>query len=147
MEVIILRGIPGSGKSTWAREWVAEQSRRIIVCRDDIRNMLGDYWVPKREALVTAIEEDSVTRAIERGYSVCIDACHVKPKYIKKWRESVLMFRHEGYDIDFKIIQFNVDKHVAITRDEQRENPVGIEVINRMSNILEQNLDYAQYLV
>lgn len=44
--VIVLRGLPGSGKSTWAKEWVAgDPDNRVRINRDDIRYAsFGKYW-------------------------------------------------------------------------------------------------------
>ena len=40
-KIIVLQGIPASGKSTWARQWVSEDpEHRVRFNRDDIRNML-----------------------------------------------------------------------------------------------------------
>lgn len=45
--LIICRGIQGSGKSTWAKQWCHEDpEHRVRFNNDDIRNMLGDYWGP-----------------------------------------------------------------------------------------------------
>lgn len=48
-KLIILQGIPGSGKTTYARQFCKDHDNYVRVNRDDIRNMLGEYWVPKRE--------------------------------------------------------------------------------------------------
>ena len=54
--ILILRGLQGSGKTTFAKEWVnKDPESRVRFNRDDIRNMLGKYWVPKRESLITDI--------------------------------------------------------------------------------------------
>lgn len=52
-KVIFVRGIQGSGKSTWAKAWALEDpENRLRISWDDIRNMLGKYWVPNREKIV-----------------------------------------------------------------------------------------------
>lgn len=45
---------------------------------DDIRNMLGDYWVPSREKLVT--EANMITFALIKGYDVVVDNMNLNPK-------------------------------------------------------------------
>lgn len=52
-KIILCRGIQGSGKTTWAKQWVLEDpEHRVRFNNDDIRNMLGKYWVPSREEIV-----------------------------------------------------------------------------------------------
>lgn len=44
-KIILTVGIPASGKSTWAKQWVLEDpEHRIRFNQDDIRNMFGKYW-------------------------------------------------------------------------------------------------------
>ena len=48
--IILTRGIPASGKSTWAKQEVLKDPEHSIrINRDDLRNMSGQYWVPARE--------------------------------------------------------------------------------------------------
>lgn len=43
-KLIITRGLPASGKSTWAKQWVLEDpEHRVRINQDDIRLMLGKY--------------------------------------------------------------------------------------------------------
>lgn len=60
-KIVLCRGIQGSGKTTWAKQWVLEDpEHRVRFNNDDIRNMLGKYWVTSREHLVeVCIERDS----------------------------------------------------------------------------------------
>ena len=65
-KLILTRGIQGSGKSTWARQWVEEDpENRVRINNDDIRNMLGKYWVLSRESLVSNIKEDLVEQPVQ----------------------------------------------------------------------------------
>ena len=72
-KIIICRGIPASGKSTWAKQWVLEDpEHRIRINQDDIRNMLGKYWVPSREELVSYINNAIITKAVCLNYDIII---------------------------------------------------------------------------
>ena len=83
-KIILTRGIPGSGKSTWAKQFVAEDpEHRIRLNWDDMRNMMGPYWVPSREfvnkqmlwaALNTIAYNSDVL------YTVVIDNMNLNPK-------------------------------------------------------------------
>ena len=72
-KLIICRGIQGSGKSTWARQWVNEDPEyRIRINNDDIRNMLGPYWVPKREFMVDHIRYSSIKEAMKQSNNLIL---------------------------------------------------------------------------
>jgi predicted kinase len=133
MKIIICRGLPASGKSTYAKQWVIEDpEKRVRVNRDDIRRMLGKYWVPNRENLVTHIEERSVIEALRLGYNVIIDATHIKSKkdLIRKWTRTIL------YNIEFKDF-FDVSVEECMRRDAERgDEKVGNAVISKFNDQL-----------
>src|SRR5690606_5236233 len=75
----ILRGLPASGKSTWAKNKAKEEPNTIIVNRDSIRTMLkGEYKLfpfgSKMEELVSDIEMTSMQSGLIMGYNVIIDS-------------------------------------------------------------------------
>lgn len=51
--------------------------------------MLGDYWVPNREKLVTEAKANMITFALIKGYDVVVDNMNLNPKEVK-WREEGL---------------------------------------------------------
>lgn len=127
MSVILTRGLPASGKSTWAKAWVAaDPSSRVRVNRDEIRFQLyGKYWGEGvDEQVVTKVEEAMVAAAVEAGKDVVIDATHLAARYITKWRKL--------YG-DVKIEDFVVKVNDLTERDWDRrmngERGVGPEVI------------------
>ena len=82
-KVIICQGIQGSGKSTWALDWVKEKpTERIRVSRDSIRKMFGKYWVPDREKLVEIIRNACIREAIVAGYDIVCDDMNLNPNTI-----------------------------------------------------------------
>lgn len=130
-KLIILQGIPASGKSTWAKQFVLESPlTRVRVNRDDIRNMFGKYWVPSREGTVSELERHAVFTTLEDGYTVVLDATNLNPGFLKQWVGMVYEF--ENVKIEYK--QFYITLEEAIRRDALRENPVGIETITNFYN-------------
>ena len=117
-KLIITLGLPASGKSTYAKTLAEIDPKNIIrVCRDDIRNMLGPYWVPSREKEVTMIENSCVDIGLHKGYTVIVDATNFSS--MNKWKELVKDFT-------------SVPIETCINRDQQRSNSVGKIVIERM---------------
>ena len=129
-KLILTQGIPASGKSTWAKQYVLESPlTRVRVNRDDIRNMLGKYWVSQREDLVSSIEDNMVGEALDKGYTVVLDATNLNPKFLKKWEISC-----ECMQIKVEYKQFYISLEEAIRRDALRDAPVGEKVITNFYN-------------
>lgn len=128
-QLIICRGLPASGKSTFAKAWVLEDPKnRIRVNRDDIRRMLGPYWVPSRENLVSVIEKKCIFMALEQEYSVVVDATNFRPPVLP---ETADIYKCEWLVKDFT----DVSVEECIERDSKRpkEEQVGAEVIINMA--------------
>ena len=103
-KLIILKGLPGSGKSTYARKLaLASPNDLIVVNRDNIRSMLGKYWVPSREALVSTIEYSIIYEALNSGYEVIVDATNLNPKTIKKLEKfkSIASLEYKEFNTSF----------------------------------------------
>lgn len=142
-KVLVLRGLQGSGKSTFAKQWVNENpEHRVRFNRDDIRNMLGKYWVPSREPLINDLYKQFLESTIfSRHYDVVIDNMNLDEKYVKEIEETVRqrnkMYEDcediPQYEIEVKDF-FHIPLQVCIERDAQRENPIGAEVIRRTYN-------------
>ena len=139
-KLILTRGIQGSGKSTWARKWVEEDpEHRIRINNDDIRNMLGVYWVTSRESLVTDIKKKTAQHAMYRNYDIVVDNMNLNPKEVKFWEDLVwahnetvennseLKDKYDSYEIEFK--DFFIPLEECIRRDAMRSNPIGEKVI------------------
>ena len=132
-KLILTRGIQGSGKSTWAHQWVEEDpENRVRINNDDIRNMLGPYWIPNRESLVSDIKKSVAQDSMSRGYNIVIDNMNLNPKEIKFWQDIV----HNNevnpiskyiYEIEFK--DFFIPLEECIRRDAMRPNPIGEKTI------------------
>ena len=71
--IILTRGIPASGKSTWAKQEVLKDPEYSIrINRDDLRNMCGKYWVPAREKYITACKGMLLINAINFKFDTII---------------------------------------------------------------------------
>lgn len=141
---ILTRGISASGKSTFAREWVKEMTRREVngvmcvlprveVNRDDIRRELTekdgkvftwDKWNWKREGEVTTIATAKIMEAVENGFDVIVSDTNLNEGRLKNM---ILDFESHGYHVTVK--DFPITLEEAWKRDAKRENGVGHSVI------------------
>jgi tRNA uridine 5-carbamoylmethylation protein Kti12 len=123
-KVKILQGIPASGKSTWAHEFVKTNKDWVIVSRDALRHMRGEYWLPKQEGLITRWEHDAISTALELNYNVIVDATNLNEMYLKVLETKIIEAGHT-----YEIMKFNITLDEAIQRDIKRANGVGEKVI------------------
>ena len=130
-KLIICRGIQGSGKSTWSKQWCHEDpEHRVRFNNDDIRSMLGDYWVPSREKLVTEAKANMITFALTKGYDVVGDNMNRNPKedtWIRTLCEKIE--KDTGIHVNIEYKDFWTPVEECIRRDATRPNPIGEKVI------------------
>lgn len=130
-KIIICQGIQGSGKSTWARNWVQEDPlHRIRWNNDDMRLLMGQYWVPSREPLLSRIRALFLNAAMDYGFSIVIDDMNLNPRtteYYEVLVENYNNTHEDKYTIEYRL--FNTPLNVCIERDAKRENPIGAKVL------------------
>lgn len=85
----ITRGLPASGKTTYARELVASRPPGSVVRlnRDDLRRMAlpGGYTKPQpdAEAQITNIRDAALARLLRCGRDVIIDDTNLRTRYVR----------------------------------------------------------------
>lgn len=137
-KIILCRGIQGSGKTTWAKQWVLEDpEHRVRFNNDDIRNMLGKYWVPSREGLIKDLKGLFLWEAMSYGFDVVIDNMNLNPKELEYYERVLNDWNNPKgvipdvvrpkYELEFK--DFFIPLQDCIDRDSKRPNPIGEEVI------------------
>lgn len=139
--IILTRGIPASGKSTWAKQEVLKDPEHSIrINRDDLRNMCGKYWVPAREKYITACKGTLLINAINFKFdTIIIDEMNLNPKengYLKgmvSMMNDTLKDNNDKYIIEIKDFT-DVPLDVCLERDSKRENPIGEDVIRGIFN-------------
>ena len=131
-KLIICRGIPASGKTFWAKQWVLKDSEhRVRINQDDIRLMLGKYWVPNREPLVQHIQKEALIEALDRGYDIVVDNTNLNKKVLDFYR--ALVIDHGNHAIEFKDF-FDTSLSVCIERDKNRDVQVSEKIIRNFYN-------------
>ena len=76
-ELILPIGIPGSGKSTWIREF-NKNNKYIVVSPDEIRkDVMKNGYDSSKNSQVFKIAFDTTRKALQHGDSVIFDATNV----------------------------------------------------------------------
>lgn len=143
--LFITRGLPGSGKSTVARETLAAHLTELIaaksealglslVSRDDFRTMLHGRrlgWA-RQEQLVTAALEASVTALLDAGSDVFVHATNLPDSAVARFDK---LARAAGARLEVVDLR-DVPVAECIRRDAARpaDESVGPDVIMRMFN-------------
>lgn len=128
--VKIMRGIPGSGKSTEALNWLRKDPRnRARVNRDAIRiETFGNAVLPPElETAVTKIQLATFELLVAQKKSVIVDDTNLRAKSIKPFLEIAAR-----YDVPVIYQDIDVDLKVALERNKSRERQVPEEIIKKM---------------
>lgn len=130
--LIITRGLPASGKSTFARAWVEEDpGNRVEINRDSTRKFLGIRHIgtEDEEKTVTAVNDALLRISMEQGKDIIVSDTNLRVRYIKRLLKNV----DDTYDVELK--DFIVDVDTCVKRDAMRPDSerVGEETIREMN--------------
>ena len=130
-KLIIMQGLPASGKSTAAKDYVDKHTDTVIVSRDALRLMRGKYWLPSQEKLITAWERNCIVQALINQLNVIVDATNLNCKHLKDLYNYVY---DNAIPFRLELLLIPTDIKTCIERDSKRkELQVGEKVILRMS--------------
>jgi len=127
-KLIMTKGLPGSGKSTWAKQMV-EESGFKRVNKDDLRAMIdGGKWSKANEKFILNIRDRIVQHALLARHNIIVDDTNLHPKH-----EENLRAEAKSNGAEFKIKDFtDVPLQTCIERDLLRQVSVGKDVILKM---------------
>ena len=132
--IILCRGIQGSGKATWAKQYCKEHPNTIRVNRDDIRQMFSQKWSKELEQIVIDTELRAIDNALYEEMDVVVDDVSNLNRYtVDKIWDIVRKYQQMRSISDYGIIyqDFFIPLQECIDRDSKRPNPIGEEVIRK----------------
>lgn len=126
MKLIMLKGLPASGKSTYARKLADGGYTRVN--KDDLRAMLhNSKWSKENEKQVLYIRDEIISHALSHDKSVVVDDTNLAPKHAERLKELA-----KAYGATFETKFFDETVETCIKRDLDREHSVGEKVIRSM---------------
>ena len=128
-KVLFMKGLPGSGKSTYAKELVTKGWKRVN--KDDLRAMMDNSnWSKENEKQVNDIQDRLILDLVAKGHNVVVDNTHILGNHIERITG---LIRASGYtDVDVSTHFMATPVSTCIARDLARPNSVGKKVIRRM---------------
>lgn len=128
------QGLPGSGKTTYAKELVKNEGYKRI-SKDDLRSMLDNSIYSKdNEKIIIDLRDEIIEILMDEKCNIIIDDCNFNKFHERDIRYIVDVHNHHGIfePYEFEIKKFNTPLEECILRDSKREKPVGEKAIREM---------------
>ena len=113
--VIILRGIPCSGKTTWAKEFVKEHYDYIVIGNDTVREIFNIPYYTNED-----IHDYSLAllrTALDHHKNVVIDNSNIYDNVLQRYIDVL-----KEYDASHKLVTLNVTLEEALSRNKTRKD-------------------------
>lgn len=134
-KLIVLSGVPGSGKSYFCKTIKKiKESHVYIVSSDELRREITGRQsnLNEDELMWKIFFSLAKTYSLDKDGVVVLDATHVSKK-MRVDRNKKLKHLFEEVDL----VMWNIDKQVVANQNLQREYPIAPDVLERFYQILE----------
>lgn len=119
-ELVITRGLPGSGKTTFAEQWVLESpATRRRVNRDSLRRMIhidAQSATQDTENAITKAAADLVRAFLRNGLDVVVDDTNLRQRTARNWATIASI---TGAELVVKDLT-DVPLETCLTRNQER---------------------------
>lgn len=142
IKVYLTKGLPGSGKSTWAKELIDKNPNSYKrINKDDLRAMVDNgKYSSDNEKFILKIRDSLILLAIQNGKHVIIDDTNLDLKHELHIKD-LIKGKAEIVIQDFT----EVPLETCIQRDLKRISSVGEKVIRNMhKQYLQKNIKYVE---
>jgi predicted kinase len=130
-KMVMMQGLPASGKSFWAKQFVKSNTGWFRICNDEIRlAFFGRAFAKQDTKHINAMRMEMVNYAISKSLNIIIDNCNLKHDHEAVYRA---IAEKNGYEFSIKSF-LDVPIGECIRRDRIRPNKVGHWVILGMYN-------------
>jgi predicted kinase len=129
-KIIVLRGLPASGKSTWAKDYISRNPRTVRVNKDDLRTMLhNSQWSEENELIILAMRDTIIAKALHMSHDVIVDDTNFAEKHVTTIQDIAA-----DWEASFEVKDFDVPLEVCLDRNRKRNSSVPDKVIIDMHN-------------
>jgi predicted kinase len=135
-KIIVLKGLPACGKSTYAKKLLEENPRAIRLNKDSLREMMhfGGYN-GRNERYIVELEYQLAEKLLSKELTVVVDDTNLNPTHINYYKALA-----EEHSAEFEIKEFNVSVGECCDRDINRRldrvpgRAVGVDNIVNMAH-------------
>lgn len=124
-KVLLLKGLPASGKSTFAKELESKGWARVN--KDDIRKEFFPDYTFKDEKEVVYMEDAEIIAELREGNNVVVDDTNFAPKHQQRLEKIA-----KEEDADLEVLFIDTPLEECIKRNRKRANNVPMEAILNM---------------
>ena len=134
-KILILRGLPASGKSTYAKNLLTQNPhawKRLN--KDELRAMLDNSVHSKtNEKFIENVRDMMLVEALKEGKNVVIDDTNLSERPVERIKQVVQKYiTDSGETVNVEIKDIETSLEECLERDKKREKKVGESVIMRM---------------
>lgn len=143
--ILLLRGCPASGKSTWIKQhnlepYTLSADNLRLQTQGPVLTIDGKLQITqKNDNLVWSTLYSLLEQRMERGEFVVVDATHYRSELLKRYKDIIEKYRYRAYIVDFT----SVSKEECLRRNSLRPEyqKVPDEVIEKMCAVFDAEKD------
>lgn len=131
LQVIVTRGLPASGKSTWSKSVIDKNPNSYKrINKDDLRAMLdNDKHSTDMEKFIIKVRDTLILLALQEGKHVIVDDTNLADKHIERIKQLI----HGKAQLIIKDFT-DIPLETCIKQDLKRSKSVGEKVIRDLYN-------------
>lgn len=131
-KLVMCKGLPGSGKSTWAKEqiFLDPSFSTIRVNKDTIRSLSGLAWSRETEKTVIAKRDELITLGLKAGCTVISDDTNFGKKHEPRLRQLAM---EACAEFEVKVFDTPLDECLKRNRERHWSERVSEGVITQMA--------------
>ena len=143
--ILLLRGCPACGKSTWIKQhnlepYTLSADNLRLQTQGPVLTVDGKLQITqKNDGLVWNTLYSLLEQRMERGEFVVVDATHYRAELLRRYKDIIEKYRYRAYIVDFTSVSKEECLHRNSLRPEYQKVPD--EVIEKMCAVFEAEKD------